>query len=111
MIKKKLVEKDVEVVKTIIEKRLVEIYCFEDKDYHNVCDLKDVIATRMAGVYEKVLDYSTRRCNLVSHTGMATLQNNMRGSWGGARIFAGDEMFEYFEEIKELKSIYSQLDD
>ena len=108
MIEKKLVEKDVEV--TVTEKRLVEIYRFEDKDYHNSDDLKQELLKRMSELYEKLLDNSTNKCGLVWNTNMATFQDRMKSPHYRKGIFESEVIFELLDEIKELKSIYSQVD-
>jgi len=109
MFTKKLVEQDVEVTK--VEKRIVEVYSLNDKDYVDAYDLKNELTRKMAHLYERILDYSSDKCGLVWHTNMRTLQKNIKESWNRSQIFGGDKMFEYFQEMIELKSIYSQLED
>ena len=107
MIEKKLVEKDVEV--TVTQKRLVEVYRFEDKDYHDPDELKQELLQRMSQIYENLLDFSTDKCELVWHTNMRTFQNRMKQPYYRERIFESDKIFNYFDELKELHSLFSQV--
>ena len=108
MFEKKLVEKDVEVTK--VEKRMVEVYSLNGKDYVNANTMKNELTRKMAELYEIILNYSCNVCDLVWSTNMETLKRRMKGGNERRTIFGGDKMFEYFDEIKELKSIYSQLE-
>ena len=107
MFTKKLVEQDVEVTK--VEKRVIEVYHYEGKDYHSTDALQTEIAESMADIYGKLLRFSTDTCHLVPDTKVDTLKNNL--SWKAERLFGSDQFFTYLEEMNELKSIYSQLED
>ncbi len=109
MIEKKLVEKEVEVTK--VEKRVVEVYHYEGKDYYYTGQLQRAIAKKMATVFNTFLCYATSRCDLVYNTKVDILKRNLASDWGACRVFASDELDELIDEMKELKSMYSQVTD
>jgi len=111
MIEKKLVEKEVEVTVVKKEKRLVEVYCFEGKDYHSLGRLKEVLARRMGDVYEKILDFSTGAVNLVWNTNMGTFQDRAKQHYHADKLYGSGKLLEHFKKMEELMTIYSQLDD
>lgn len=109
MIEKKLVEKEVEV--TNVEKRVIEVYHYEGKDYYDTDELQTVILKKMARVFNTFLGYATSRCELVYNTKVDSLKRFLTYSWGACRVFGSDELDELIDEMKELKSMYSQVTD
>ena len=114
MIEKKLVEKDVEVTK--VEKRVIEVYHYEGKDYHNKAELQRAIGMKMSATFGKLLRYATDCCHLVPDTKVDILKRNL-GFWCpygvkyGKQVFISDRFDELIDQLKELKSIYSQVSD
>lgn len=111
MLEKKLVEKEVEVTVVKKEKRLVEVYSFEGKDYHSLWELKGVLARRMGDAYEKILDFSTDAVNLVWNTNVATFQDRAKQRYHADKLYGSGKLLEHFKKMEELIMIYSQLDD
>lgn len=109
MLEKKLIEKDVEVI--VKEKRLVEVYCFEGKDYRSLGELKQELARRMSEVYEEMLDFSTNACNLVTNTNMYTFLNNARQPYNANELYGNGKLLEHLKKMEGLITIYSELQD
>ena len=109
MIEKKLVEKEVEVTK--LEKRVIEVYHYEGKDYYYTDQLRTAIAKKMARVFNTFLCYATSRCDLVYNTKVDILKRNLNSSWGACRVFGSEDLDVLIDEMKELKSMYSQVTD
>lgn len=109
MLEKKLIEKDVEVTK--IEKRVVEVYHYEGKNYYDTGELQEAIAKKMARVFNGFLCHATSRCHLVYDTKVNILKRNLTHGSYACRLFGSDELDKLIDEMKELKSIYSQVTD
>ena len=113
MIEKKLIEKEVEVKK--VEKRVVEVYHYEGKDYYDNDELRRAIGNKMSETFNSFLRYATDSCHLVSDTKVDILKRNLNWCrWGnqyGKKVFISDRFDEMIDRLKELKSIYSQVED
>ena len=109
MIEKKLVEKEVEV--TTVEKRVIEVYHYDGKDYYNDDELQEAIVKKMAYIFNSFLRHATDQCRLVCDTKVDILKRNLEYCSGAYRVFGSDELDEFIDKMKELKSIYSQLQD
>jgi len=72
MIEKKLVEKDVEV--TMIEKRVVEIYTFDGREYLSKQDLVDALELKGCYLLKDVMDSCRERNGLAKSTHAATVR-------------------------------------
>lgn len=107
MIEKKLVEKEVEVTK--VEKRVIEVYHYDGKDYYETNDLQEAIVKKMACIFNEFLNFSADSCHLVNYTKLDILKRNLRWSGHAERVFGGDEIDELIDQLKELKSVYSQV--
>ena len=109
MLEKKLIEKDVEVTK--IEKRVVEVYHYDGKNYYDKDDLRIAIAQKMFNTFSGFLYHATASCNLVWNTSIGTLEGNLRSAHYATKVFGSDKLDETIDQLKELKSIYSQVTD
>tara|TARA_R100000951_G_scaffold20313_1_gene17087 strand:+ start:66 stop:395 length:330 start_codon:yes stop_codon:yes gene_type:complete len=109
MLEKKLIEKEVEVTK--VEKRVIEVYHYEGKNYYDTGELRVAIAKRMARVFNGFLCHATSRCDLVYDTKVDTLKRNLTYGTNACRVFGSDDIDKFIDEVKELKSIYSQVTD
>ena len=107
MLEKKLVEKEVEVTK--VEKRVIEVYHYDGKDYYDNDELQEAIAKKMASVFNSFLYHATNRCHLVYDTKVDILKRNLKHGMYANRVFGSDELDKLIDEMKELKSIYSQV--
>ena len=109
MIEKKLVEKDVEV--TVTEKRIVEVYHMDGKDYYDNDELRTAIAIKMASAFNAFLYHATDSCYLVWDTKVDTLKRNLRHHGNASKVFGSNKLDKLIDELKELKSVYSQVQD
>ena len=96
----------------MIEKKLVEkeVYILDGREYENGWSLRYNLKTKMGQLFCEMIDHAKKTCGTRKSTKtIDTLKKNISNS--DNRCFDGDHMFVLFEQIEELKSVYSQLDD
>ena len=111
----KLVEKDVEVeyTETKMEKRLVEVYTFRDKEFDNIYWLKKAIAGRMRDLFADAIDTTREKIGLAESTKVKCLTNwyNLRSGYRSSKIFEDGTVIEKISEMAELNKTLSELED
>ena len=112
MFTKKLVEKDVEVTETItkIEKRLVDVYVFEEEEYTDKERLRREINQRMGRIFTNAMDTARIKCGLSKQTTINTLGNdcNLTSRWRCP--FDDGEIASRLSSILELSEILTKLE-
>jgi len=105
MIEKKLVEKDIEVVKTTttIETRLIEYYTFKEVDYLKE-DLVNHLGFESVSLLSQVMDSCRTRNNLPYGTRCVTVMRETKHSDVRHNLEKLKKIIEYYE-------LSSQLDD
>ena len=109
MLEQKLVEKEVEVVK--VEKRVIEVYHYDGKDYCNHIKVKKAIASDMAQIFNEFLQFCSDSCRLVRNTNLYTLRSNLKYYSNALKVFGSDNLDELISKLQNLKSIYSEVED
>tara|TARA_R110000744_G_scaffold264869_1_gene379077 strand:- start:1063 stop:1368 length:306 start_codon:yes stop_codon:yes gene_type:complete len=100
MIEKKLVEKDVEV--TVTEKRIVEIYTFEDEEYTKT-DLKDKLEREGISLLKDVMNSCRDRNGLAWSTNLRTVRERTDRSDVKANLDSLKKIVEYYEYCTQLE--------
>lgn len=110
----KLVEKDVEVeyTETKIEKRLVEVYTFRDREFDSIWWLKRAIAERMRNLFADAINTTREKVGLAESTKVKCLTNwNLRSDYRSSELFEDGTIIEKISEMAELNKTLSELED
>mgnify|MGYP003657784127 CR=1 FL=1 len=98
----------------MIQKMMIEkaVYILDGREYENGRSLRWTLKERMGELFCEMIDHAKKKSGTRRGTQtIDTLKKNIARGDHTNVIFTGDRMFDLFEQIEELKSIYSQLDD
>tara|TARA_Y100000401_G_scaffold112287_1_gene111533 strand:- start:258 stop:569 length:312 start_codon:yes stop_codon:yes gene_type:complete len=101
MLEKKLVEKDVEVTVTKLEKRVFEVYTFEGEEYEANALIRK-LKTKALRTFELILESCRKRNNLSPNTHFKTLLYRTDSSDIGENLEQLKSITYYYDLISEL---------